>query len=73
MAGQTKTHSLLESLFNVAVGYSVALLSQLLIFPIYGIHIPLTDNIQIGLWFTVVSVLRSYILRRWFNRITVRG
>lgn len=69
---QTKRHSLLESITNVAIGYGVALASQLLIFPLYGIHIALSDNIAIGLWFTVISIARSYVLRRWFNRLTVR-
>ncbi len=67
---QTRTHSLLESLTNVAIGYGVALASQLLIFPLYGIRIPLSDNVAIGLWFTVISILRSYALRRWFTRRT---
>jgi hypothetical protein len=67
---QTKTHSFLESLTNVSVGYLVALASQLLIFPLYGIHISLSDNIAIGVWFTVISIIRSYVLRRWFNKVT---
>jgi hypothetical protein len=65
---QSKRHSLIESLVNVAVGYGIALASQLLIFPLFGIHISLQDNIIIGLLFTVVSIARSYALRRLFNR-----
>lgn len=65
---QTRKHSLIESLVNVAVGYGIALASQLLIFPLFGIHISLQDNIVIGLLFTVVSIARSYALRRVFNR-----
>lgn len=72
MSGQTKLHSFLESLSNVAIGYGVALASQLLIFPLYDIYIPLSHNIQIGLWFTAVSIARSYILRRWFNKVTIK-
>jgi hypothetical protein len=68
---QTKTHSLIESATNILIGYTVALVSQLVIFPMYGIHIPLSDNIAIGVWFTVVSLVRSYVIRRWFNKITV--
>jgi hypothetical protein len=68
---QTKQHSVLESLVNVAIGYGIALLSQLLIFPLYGVHLPIQDNIVIGAWFTVISLIRSYFLRRWFNKITV--
>lgn len=72
MKGQTKRHSFIESLTNVAIGYGVAIASQLVIFPMYGIHIPIQQNIAIGGWFTLVSIARSYAIRRWFNRWTVR-
>ena len=65
---QSKTHSLIESVSNVLIGYLVALLSQLLIFPLFGINVPLSDNLLIGLWFTLISIVRSYTLRRFFNR-----
>lgn len=65
---QSRTHSLLESLLNVAIGYGVALVAQLAIFPLFGIHISLQDNLLIGALFTVVSIARSYALRRLFNR-----
>lgn len=67
-AGQPRLHSLVESLTNVAIGYTVALSSQLVIFPYYGIHVPLSSNVAIGLWFTFISIARSYCLRRAFNR-----
>ena len=69
---QLKRHSLLESVINVAVGYGVALLSQIVIFPLYGMEVPLSANIQIGIWFTAISIVRSYVLRRAFNRWTDR-
>ena len=69
---QLKRHSLLESIINVAVGYGVALASQIVIFPLYGMEVPLSANIQIGVWFTVISIVRSYVLRRAFNRWTDR-
>lgn len=67
---QTRRHSLIESLSNTAIGYGVALLSQIIIFPWYGIDIPLSDNLAIGAWFTVISILRGYALRRWFTHRT---
>ncbi|WP_295586999.1 hypothetical protein [uncultured Lamprocystis sp.] len=67
---QTRTHSALEALANIAIGYGVALASQLAIFPWFGIHVPLSDNLLIGAWFTAISLVRSYVLRRWFNRRT---
>jgi len=65
---QTKFQSLLESLVNVAVGYIVAVLTQVLVLPLFGFHASLSDNLLIGLLFTIVSIIRSYCLRRLFNR-----
>ena len=67
---QLKRHSFLESIINVVVGYGVALLSQVLVFPIFNIHVSLKQNIYIGLIFTIVSIIRSYCLRRIFNHLT---
>lgn len=65
---QTKISSLKESAINIAIGYIVALLSQLTIFPMFGVHLPLHENMLIGVFFTAVSLARSYAIRRWFNR-----
>ncbi len=64
---QTRLGSLIESLMNIVIGYGVALLSQLVVFPQFGIHVPFSTNLWIGAWFTVISLVRSYIIRRWFN------
>jgi len=39
----------------------------------FNVHLPFYDNLLIGLWFTAVSVVRSYVLRRWFTRRTEVG
>jgi uncharacterized protein (DUF2062 family) len=64
---QSRLQSLFESLANVVLGYGVALGAQLLVFPLFGIHLPLASNLAIGVIFTVVSLIRSYLLRRFFN------
>lgn len=61
--------SVIESCANVAIGYGVALVSQVVVFPIYGIRVPIETNLAIGAWFTVISLARSYVVRRAFNRI----
>ena len=66
---QTKKQSLFEAWMNVVVGYLVALTTQLIVFPILGIEVHLSQNILIGVIFTVVSLARSYLLRRLFNRL----
>jgi len=65
---QTKKQSLLESAANIAIGYSIALVSQLVIFPLVGVQATLGQNIKIGILFTVVSFVRSYLIRRYFNK-----
>jgi hypothetical protein len=67
--GQSVKHSWWEAWANVAIGYGVALISQLVVFPFFGIHVPISANIQIGLWFTLISLVRSFALRRAFNAL----
>ena len=65
---QKKTHSLIESFANVIIGYLIAVLSQIAIFPLFGMKVSLQNNFLIGLWFTLISIIRSYTLRRLFTR-----
>lgn len=64
---QTRRQSMIETAASVAIGYLVALASQLAIFPLFGIHATLSDNLLIGAWFTVISIVRGYYVRRFFN------
>ena len=64
---QTRRQSMAETAASVAIGYLVALLSQLAIFPLFGIHLPLADNLAIGLYFTAISIVRWYYVRRLIN------
>ena len=64
---QTRLGSLIESLVNIAIGYAVALVSQLFLFKHYGIEVTVDVNLKIVAWFTLVSLVRSYALRRLFN------
>ena len=65
---QTKYQSLIESLTNILIGYLTALLSQVLIFPLFNIYVTFQDNLLIGLYFTIISLIRSYLVRRYFNK-----
>ena len=66
---QSHLHSFFESLANVAIGFSVALGSQLILFSFYGVHISIMDNIAITIWMTAISLARSYTIRRIFNKM----
>ncbi len=60
---------MVETITNVAIGLIVSFLSQVVIFKLYDIHISLAQNLELTLYFTVVSIVRSYVLRRFFNSI----
>jgi len=66
---QSRALSLVESCANIVVGYTVAVGVQILVFPWFGIHASIGDNLAIGAIFTGVSLARSYGLRRVFNAI----
>lgn len=64
---QSRIESLIETCINTAIGFVVALASQLAIFPLVGIDVAFNTNLVIGTWFTAISVARGYIVRRYFN------
>lgn len=65
---QTKLGSIVEAWANIAVGFGVNFTANLVILPLFGFHtLTLGKNFEIGLLYTVISLVRSYILRRWFN------
>lgn len=63
---QSRLMSLVESVANLIVGYGVAVVTQI---PIFGLHTTLAQNLKMGAVFTVVSIARSYVLRRLFERL----
>jgi len=69
---QSRLMSLIEALVNVGIGYGVAVLTQLVVFPLFGITATLSENLLLGAVFTVVSILRSYCLRRLFEKLRIR-
>jgi hypothetical protein len=68
-AAQTRAASLLEASANVGVGYLLALITQRVAYPLFGIDTPLAADGAIAALFTLVSLARSYLLRRLFERL----
>jgi hypothetical protein len=71
--GQSRAHSMAETLANIAVGFVISLVIQALAWPLFGHHITLAQNFWITCIFTVASVLRGYGMRRLFNHLHTRG
>jgi hypothetical protein len=69
---QPRAMSFVEAATNVIVGYLLALATQLVVFPVFGIEIALGEHLAIGLAFVAVSLTRGYLLRRLFEAISLR-
>jgi hypothetical protein len=64
---QTRLGSLIEAIINVIIGFGINFTANMLIFPMFGFHITPGANFALGCIYTVISVARSYCVRRWFN------
>lgn len=66
---QSRTMSLVEAIANVIVGYGVAIATQILVLPWFGLHMSLPQNLKLATAFTLISIVRSFALRRLFEAI----
>jgi hypothetical protein len=64
---QSRWMSFVEAVTNIVVGYGLAVLTQIIVFPLFGLHASLSDNLLLGSVFTIVSLARGLALRRIFN------
>ena len=64
---QSKMDSLIETLTNVGIGWFMSFIANMLVLPLFGYNINLTDGVLISIIFTIISIIRGYMVRRWFN------
>ena len=69
---QSKLMSLIESVINIAVGFGISLVAQIVFLPMLGVAISLRQNFLFALIMTVISIARSYLLRRLFEALHIR-
>ena len=65
--------SMIEAITNVVVGYGVAVVTQILVFPVFGLQATLAQNLKMGGIFALISMSRSFVLRRLFEAVRVRA
>jgi hypothetical protein len=70
---QSRLMSLVEAIANVAIGYGIAVVTQILVFPVFGLQTTLAENMMLGLVFTGISIVRSFALRRVFEAVRCRS
>lgn len=64
---QTRLGSLIEAFMNVLIGFAINFVANMTILPLIGFDITPSQNLFLGVLYTVISVTRSYVIRRWFN------
>lgn len=65
---QTRLGSLIEVMVNIVIGFAINMVANLWVLPLYGFQVTGGQAFSMGLIFTVISVVRSYCIRRWFNQ-----
>jgi hypothetical protein len=65
--------SLVESVTNVCVGFGLAVLTQLIALPWFGVHMSIAENFALGGMFTAISIARSFALRRLFEALRLKN
>lgn len=66
---QSRTMSLVEVITSVVLGYVLAIATQIVVFPWFGLEAALGEHLAIGFAFVGVSLARGYLLRRLFERL----
>ena len=64
---QSKKQSLIETLTSVFVGWLIGVILNLTVLPLFDYDITVVDSLLVSLIFTVISVVRGYLIRRFFN------
>ena len=70
---QSRKHSLLEAVINTASGFIISLVVTEFLFPVFDLHPSFAANFSITTIFTIISIIRSYICRRIFNHLHIKG
>ena len=68
---QTKLQSLIEAVTNTVIGFIISLMATFAILPVIDIESTPIKNIKLIIFFTIISILRSYVVRRWFSKTKV--
>ncbi len=69
---QSRRMSLIEAVANILVGYGLAVLTQIVVFPMFGLQVSVSENFLLAALFTGISLIRGYTLRRLFNTLAAK-
>lgn len=62
-----------EVIIGMVIGFFISWLAQMIVFPLFGIHVPQSTQVSLIVIYTVISIIRTYYVRRLFNLLHVKG
>lgn len=68
--GQSPRSAIMEAWVNIVIGFSINFVANLVVIPLAiegGGHLTVSGNFWMGWVFTTISIIRQYVIRRWFN------
>jgi membrane protein YdbS with pleckstrin-like domain len=68
---QSKMYSVIETIIQTAIGLVTSILIQIILYPFLGIPVSFKQNLIITVVFLIVSLIRGYLVRRFFNKLKI--
>jgi hypothetical protein len=66
---QSRKRSVKEAAVNILIGFSINYTANVALLPVlWDGRDPFLGAFLIGLAFTIISAIRQYVIRRWFNK-----
>lgn len=65
--GQSPRSAIIEAWVNLCLGFSINFAANLLLLPMVGAAFTMGENFWLGCIYTAISIVRQYVIRRWFN------
>lgn len=64
---QPKWHSVVETISSTAIGFAISWILNVLVLRAWGFPVKISESFWIACIFTIASLIRGYVVRRWFN------
>lgn len=66
---QSRLTSFIKSCVSTAVGFAVAFIANMLIMPLFGLELTHSANLLLTTIYTVISIVRGYLLERFYEAL----
>jgi len=70
--GQSMWESMKETWTNIGIGFGINYIANFLILPLAVTGLDPINNFLIGWLYTVLSIIRQFYIRRWYNAKTIK-